>query len=71
MQEFQIETEYIQLDQLLKACRMANSGGEAHAMVENGEVKVNGEIETRKRAKLRNGYIVEVFGETIKVIGKH
>jgi len=71
MQEFQIETEYIQLDQLLKACRLANSGGEAHFLVENGDVTVNGQVETRKRAKLRNGDVVEVFDETIKVVMKN
>lgn len=67
MKEFQIDTEYIQLDQFLKACRIANSGGEAHFLVENGEVKVNGNIESRKRAKLRNGDTVEIFNEIIKI----
>ncbi|MGD9977548.1 MAG: RNA-binding S4 domain-containing protein [Bacteroidales bacterium] len=70
MKEFYIESEYIQLDNLLKACRLVNSGGEAHFLVENGDVTVNGEIESRKRAKLRNGDTVKVFGETIKIVSR-
>jgi ribosome-associated protein len=41
--------------------RIAESGGQAKLFVENGEVTMNGNIETRKRAKLRAGDIVEIF----------
>jgi ribosome-associated protein len=60
MEKFVLESDYIQLDQLLKACRMVNSGGEAHMLVEEGLVKLNGKTETRKRAKIRIGDVVEV-----------
>lgn len=60
--EFQIRGEYIQLDQLLKATGLASSGGAAHAAVSAGQVSVDGQIETRKRAKLRPGQHVR-FGD--------
>jgi len=68
MKTFKINEEYIQLDQLLKALRLANSGGMAHLMVDDGMVKVNGFIETRRRAKIRAGDIVDVEGVKVKVI---
>lgn len=68
MKTFKIKDEYIQLDQLLKALRLANSGGMAHLMVDDGIVKVNGIIETRRRAKIRPGDIVDVEGVKVKVI---
>lgn len=58
---FAVRGEYIQLDQLLKAAGLVGSGGEAHAVVEAGEVRVDGKPETRKRAKLRPGQRVR-FG---------
>jgi len=67
MMEYKLDTEYIQLDKLLKICRIVNSGGEAHLLVENNEVKVNGNIETRKRAKIRIGDAVEALGKKIVV----
>jgi ribosome-associated protein len=60
---FAVRNEYIQLGQLLKALHFANSGGEAHAMVDAGLVRVDGQPETRRRAKLRPGQRVEVAGE--------
>jgi len=68
MKTFKIKEEYIQLDQLLKALRLANSGGMAHLMVDDGLVKVNGFMETRRRAKIRAGDIVDVEGVKVKVI---
>ena len=59
-QEFKIEGEYIQLIQLLKALGIAETGGHAKYIVEQGEVIRNGEVETRKRAKLIPGDIIEI-----------
>lgn len=59
--------EYIELIKMLKLLRIASSGGEAKMMVEDGEVKLNGSTESRKRAKLRNGDIVEIFGKQILI----
>lgn len=61
-------SEFIELIKLLKVQRIAESGGQAKLIVEEGEVKLNGTVETRKRAKLRNGDVIEVFGETVKII---
>lgn len=66
MQTFILESEYIPLIQLLKVTRIAQSGGEAQMLVEEGLVKVNGNLESRKRAKLRPGDIVEL--ENVKII---
>ena len=66
MIKFKLEdSEYIELIKLLKATNICSSGGEAKYVVDDGEVKLNGEIESRKRAKLRVGDKVEVFGKVI------
>ena len=59
--------EFIELIKLLKLLHIAESGGHAKIMVEEGEVKLNGETEYRKRAKLRPGDLVETSGTTISV----
>ena len=59
--------EYIKLDQFLKLAQIAMSGGEAKAMIQEGMVKVNGEVETRRGRKLRHGDRVEVEGEELVV----
>ena len=59
-QEFKIEGEYIELIQLLKALGIAETGGHAKYIVEQGEVIRNGEVETRKRAKLIPGDVIEI-----------
>ncbi len=64
-QVFVVRGEYIQLDQLLKATGLCGTGGEAHAAVMSGQVLVDGNIETRKRAKLRPGQSVRFENETI------
>jgi ribosome-associated protein len=64
---FAVRGEYIQLDQLLKATGLADSGGNAHAAISDGLVSVDGEVETRKRAKLRPGQRVVYAGETVEL----
>jgi ribosome-associated protein len=59
--------EFIELIKLLKLLHFAQSGGHAKIMVDEGEVKLNGEVEYRKRAKLRPGDVVETSGEKISV----
>ena len=56
--------EYIELNRLLKLLNMAESGGQANMLISDGYVGVNGELETRKRKKLRKGDVVE-FNENI------
>lgn len=50
----------ITLDQLLKHRGVIGSGGAAKMLIQNGEVRVNGEVETRRRKKLRCGDVVEL-----------
>lgn len=57
---FKIEGEYIELIQLLKAIGLAQTGGHAKMIVDEEMVVRNGEIETRKRAKLIIGDVIEV-----------
>jgi len=59
--------EYIELIKLLKLMRIAESGGQAKLMVEDGEARLNGNPESRKRAKLRPGDVVQIFGKTISI----
>ncbi len=65
--EFALKSEFIALCDLLKTTGIANSGGQGKAMVADGHVRVDGEIELRKTAKIRKGQVVECFEETIKV----
>lgn len=67
---FTLESEYIPLIQLLKVVRIANSGGEAQRLVEQGIVFVNGEKESRKRAKLRIGDEIKIGNQTIIITSK-
>nr|WP_319998031.1 RNA-binding S4 domain-containing protein [uncultured Draconibacterium sp.] len=68
MREFQLSTEFIELVKLLKLLRIAQTGGHAKIIVEDGEVVRNGEPEFRKRAKLVKGDVLEIMGETIKIV---
>lgn len=63
--EFQIEGPFIELIGLLKALGIAQNGGHAKAIVEQGIVYRNGEQELRKRAKLISGDIIQI--EALKI----
>ena len=65
---FPVRGDYIQLDQLLKATGLCPSGGCAHAEIEAGKVKVNGVVESRKRAKLRTGQRARYAGEIVDLV---
>lgn len=69
-QTFAVRGEYIQLDQLLKATGMCESGGAAHAAIAEGRVTVDAVVDTRKRAKLRPGQSVAFSGETVLLISE-
>ncbi|WP_207422924.1 RNA-binding S4 domain-containing protein [Desertivirga brevis] len=68
MIEFKLEGEFIPLIQLLKATNLVMTGGEAQIVVSEGLVKYNGEIDTRKRLKVKRGDVVEF--ENNKIIVK-
>ncbi len=66
-EKFKISGEYIELIQLLKAVGLAQTGGHAKMIVDEEMVERNGEIETRKRAKLIPGDVVIVNGITFEL----
>lgn len=66
-----IDTEYIELAQLLKLANCVGTGGEAKEMVQNGLVKVNGEVETRRGRKLRPGDTVSFYDQEILVTSEN
>ncbi len=67
---FAVRGEHIQLDQLLKATGLCESGGAAHAAIADGQVRVDGVVDTRKRAKIRPGQRVDFAGQTVLVSGE-
>ena len=64
---YPVRGDHIQLDQLLKATGLCLSGGHAHSEIDAGNVRVDGLVETRKRAKLRPGQRVAYAGELIEL----
>ena len=65
--KFELDEEYIELFKLLKVMGVAESGAHAKMLIEEGRVKRNGEVETRKRAKIVSDERIEVGGEVIEV----
>jgi ribosome-associated protein len=59
--------DYIKLDQFLKHMQVVSTGGQAKFLVQEGEVMVNGAVETRRGRKLVNGDRVEVMGQELIV----
>ena len=57
------EADAQRLDQFLKRSMITHTGGQAKVLIQSGEVRVNGEIETRRRRKLAAGDVVEVNGK--------
>lgn len=67
MQTIHLREEYIKLGQALKAAGMAESGVDAKFAVQDGLVKVNGQVETQRGKKLVAGDEVLYNGEVIKI----
>lgn len=65
---FPLRGEFIPLNDLLKLLGLAPSGGAAKALIAEGSVVVDGEIETRIRRKLRPGMVVRFADEEIRVV---
>ena len=69
METIEINTETIQLDQLLKWAGIIESGGQVKLLLADELIKLNGAIETAKRRKIKPGEIIEIVGEgTWKVV---
>ncbi len=69
IQKFQLAEgqEYIQLNNLLKLLQIAQTGGHAKLMIQNNEVKVNNEVETRVRKKLSKGDTIQIGDQFISI----
>lgn len=59
--------EYIEMIKLLKLFKLVGSGGEAKIRIDDGQVLRNGEIELRKRAKIKAGEKIQFDGNIIEV----
>ena len=70
MEAVVISDNFIKLGQLLKLANMVSSGVEAKIVIQNGEVKVNGEIDTRRGKKIYPNDVVEYKGQQVTVIGE-
>jgi len=66
--EFQLRGEFVELNQLLKLSGVCDSGGAGKALVAEGVVSVDGQVESRKTAKIRAGQVVSLGDVQIKVM---
>ena len=67
MEVIKLRDEYIKLGQALKAAGLVETGVDAKYAIEDGLVKVNGEVATQRGKKLHAGDVVCYDGETIKI----
>ena len=70
MENIEITTEFIKLDQFLKYINLISTGGEGKDLILSGKIKVNKEIETRRGKKLRDGDIIEIENNLYKIVFK-
>ena len=71
MRNVEITSEPVELYKILKFEGMASSGAEAKLVISNGQVLVNGKVETQKRKKMLSGDIIEFAEEKIRLQLKH
>jgi ribosome-associated protein len=67
--DFQLDREFVELNQLLKLAGLVDSGGAGKALVASGVVRVDGVPELRKTAKIRAGQVVRAGDAEIRVLG--
>ena len=67
MRDVSIAEDGIRLGQLLKLAGLVDSGADAKSVLAEGEVRVNGEVETRRGRQLKRGDVVERAGDTVRV----
>ena len=67
MEKIKLRDEFIKLGQALKLAGLCDSGVDAKFVIQEGQVKVNGEVEVRRGKKLYDGDIVEYHGNTIQI----
>ncbi|MBQ6549834.1 MAG: RNA-binding S4 domain-containing protein [Lachnospiraceae bacterium] len=66
--QIHLRDEFIKLGQALKAADLVEDGVEAKVVIQNGEVFVNGEVDTRRGRKLYAGDIVEYDGQSVEIL---
>jgi ribosome-associated protein len=64
---FELDREFVELNQLLKLSGLCDSGGAGKALVASGAVSVDGVVELRKTCKIRDGQVVRVGDAEIRV----
>ena len=69
MEEIKLRDEFIKLGQAMKAAGLVESGVDAKFAIQDGLVKVNGQVEVQRGKKLFDGDIVEFEGQQIKIVG--
>ena len=67
MEEIFLRDDFIKLGQAIKAAGLVESGVEAKIVIQDGEVKVNGKVETQRGKKLFGGEVVEYNGSSILI----
>lgn len=68
METIKLREEFIKLGQALKAANLVEDGVEAKYVIQDGEVLVNGEVDTRRGRKLYDGDVIAFHGEEIKIV---
>ena len=68
METLKLKDEFIKLGQALKAAGFVESGVDAKFAIQDGLVKVNGEVDDRRGRKLYDGDIVEYEGRKVKIV---
>lgn len=68
METIRLREEYIKLGQALKAAGLVSSGVEAKMVIQDGQVRVNNETDTRRGRKLYDGDVISFGTETVRVI---
>lgn len=67
MEIISITTEFIRLDALLKLCGAVSTGGQAKLLIQDGQVRVNGEVCTMRGKKMHHGDVAELDGNAYQV----
>jgi len=67
MRKVEITNEPVELYKILKFEGLANTGGEAKLLIDDHQVTVNGQVETRRRKKIVDSDVIEFRGETLKI----
>ena len=70
METVSIRDEFIKLGQAIKLAGLVSNGVDAKIVIQDGEVKLNGEVETRRGKKVYNGDVIEFNGSQVKIVNE-